>query len=143
MYARILTSTVLNVDSVVAHLKSTGQWQRVLSIFDAVVEQQVTRTISMPLLPAYQKSQIVIGICEEVKAELSVYSHILSSKIMQFVEETIQLESLIRSKLVALSPSEFEGILHPVFQQDEMLLILIGAALGATVGLLQVYLFNL
>lgn len=38
-----------------------------------------------------------------------------------------------------LSPAEFEGVLHPVFEEDEWKLILVGAALGAAVGVFQLY----
>lgn len=38
-----------------------------------------------------------------------------------------------------LSPAEFEGVLHPVFEEDEWKLILVGGALGAAVGVFQLY----
>lgn len=38
-----------------------------------------------------------------------------------------------------LSPQEFEGVLHPVFEEDEWKLILVGAALGAAVGVFQLF----
>lgn len=37
----------------------------------------------------------------------------------------------------ALSSEEFEGVLHPVFEEDELKLILVGGALGAAVGVFQ------
>ena len=36
-----------------------------------------------------------------------------------------------------LSPLEFEGVLHPVFEEDELKLILVGGTLGAAVGVFQ------
>jgi len=36
-----------------------------------------------------------------------------------------------------LPPDEFEGVLHPVFEEDEIKLIVIGGCLGALVGLAQ------
>ena len=53
----------------------------------------------------------------------------------------IQLLSLpnlsIRSLKQQLSFREFEGVLHPVFEEDELKLILVGAALGTAVGVFQ------
>lgn len=47
----------------------------------------------------------------------------------------------MRERMSALPPNEFEGVLHPVFQEDEMTLILVGAVLGLIVGGLQVLMF--
>jgi hypothetical protein len=41
-----------------------------------------------------------------------------------------------------LTPTEFEGILRPAFQQDEWILIAVGAMLGFLVGELQVFLMT-
>ena len=38
-----------------------------------------------------------------------------------------------------LSTAEFERILHPVFEEDELTLILSGAVLGALSGLCQIW----
>lgn len=43
------------------------------------------------------------------------------------------------SRMKALPPEEFESILRSAFQEDELLLILIGAVLGALVGLGQAF----
>ena len=37
-----------------------------------------------------------------------------------------------------LTPDEFEGLLRPAFQQDEWILIAVGAVLGFLVGEMQV-----
>ena len=39
-----------------------------------------------------------------------------------------------------LSEEEFEGVLRPVFRQEEWILIFVGALLGFLVGELQVFL---
>jgi len=47
--------------------------------------------------------------------------------------------SLCRVRLVPqeLSSAEFERVLHPVFEEDELTLILIGTALGGIAGAVQ------
>lgn len=40
-----------------------------------------------------------------------------------------------------LSGEEFEGVLHPVFQEDELTLILVGAFLGLVAGFGQALFF--
>ena len=39
----------------------------------------------------------------------------------------------------SLPPADFEGLLHPVFQEDEFKLIILGGILGVLVGFAQYY----
>jgi len=50
----------------------------------------------------------------------------------------LQLERTLVDGLKALPPSDFEAVLHPVFKEDEWLLILVGGLLGCAVGVFQV-----
>lgn len=59
-----------------------------------------------------------------------------------YTEKTLGLEEEIRDKLKGLPSDEFEGVLHPVFQEDEIKLILVGAILGMGVGIAQIYAFQ-
>ena len=57
--------------------------------------------------------------------------------VYQYSDQALDLETTLRDKMRALSPEEFEGVLHPVFQEDELTLILVGAFLGLVAGFLQ------
>ena len=52
----------------------------------------------------------------------------------------LAIENLIVEKMNKLSPAQYEAILRPVFKDDEMLMITVGAVLGFLVGELQVVL---
>ena len=43
----------------------------------------------------------------------------------------------MRDEMRALPCAEFERVLHPVFEEDELTLILIGTALGGIAGAAQ------
>lgn len=58
-------------------------------------------------------------------------------RIEGYVGKAMDLENTMYSRMRALSPQEFETVLRSAFQEDELLLILVGAALGALVGLGQ------
>jgi uncharacterized membrane protein YheB (UPF0754 family) len=47
----------------------------------------------------------------------------------------------MRQRLSELPPDQFERVLHPAFEEDELLLILVGAVLGLLVGGLQVWIY--
>ena len=60
-----------------------------------------------------------------------------------YTDEALRLEETITERMRALPPNEFEGVLHPVFQEDEIKLIMVGGLLGMGVGFLQVFLSDL
>lgn len=49
------------------------------------------------------------------------------------------VENIMRERMEALSSEEFQDLLRPCFQEDEIKLILIGAALGFGAGLAQLF----
>ena len=64
-------------------------------------------------------------------------------RTFEYTENALDLETTMREKMAGLSPEEFEGVLRPAFQEDEWILILVGAALGGLAGLGQlVFLFS-
>jgi uncharacterized membrane protein YheB (UPF0754 family) len=74
----------------------------------------------------------------------------VSEELMKRLPETIQhvegyasnamdLEKTLVGKMQELSPEEFESLLRPAFQQDEWILITVGAVLGFLVGEFQVF----
>ena len=60
--------------------------------------------------------------------------------IETYAGEAMDLENTLAQKMQELTPEEFEGVLRPAFQQDEWILITVGAVLGFLVGELQVQL---
>ena len=60
-----------------------------------------------------------------------------------YTQEALNMENTVREKMQELSPSDFEGVLHPAFEEDEIELIALGGILGGIVGVIQLFtLFN-
>jgi uncharacterized membrane protein YheB (UPF0754 family) len=59
--------------------------------------------------------------------------------IFDYAKQALDIEHTLREKMSALPPDEFVGFLRPVFQEDELKLILIGAFLGLIAGFLQIF----
>jgi len=55
------------------------------------------------------------------------------------MDTAMDLENTLRERMSALPPTDFEELLHPVFQEDEWKLILMGGVLGVVVGMMQWY----
>merc|ERR1711972_679962 len=80
------------------------------------------------------------GFCKDVVAErlISTLSETMSHVEKQ-VDAAMDLENLLGTRMRGMSPSDFEGLLHPVFQEDEWKLVLMGGVLGVIVGCGQWY----
>jgi len=61
-------------------------------------------------------------------------------KTFDYTERAFDMENLLRTRLQALPSEEFEGILRPAFQEEELKLILVGAGLGLVAGTAQMIL---
>ena len=58
--------------------------------------------------------------------------------IESYTEGAMDVRNILVTKMQELSEDEFENLLRPAFQQDEWILIAVGAALGFLVGEMQV-----
>lgn len=58
-------------------------------------------------------------------------------EIHDYVTEKLCIEDTLAHRLKQLDPKSFEDLLHPVFQEDEIILIVVGGILGAFAGVLQ------
>ena len=72
----------------------------------------------------------VEGICASVKRRLP--DHI--GALHAYTDKTLALQPLMKEKMKLMSTRDFEGVLHPIFQEDELTLIIAGGVLGALAG---------
>lgn len=61
----------------------------------------------------------------------------LYPEVHRYVSEQLDIEKTLAARLKLLSPKQFEDLLHPVFQEDEITLIATGGVLGWIAGALQ------
>ncbi|MEN8718885.1 MAG: DUF445 domain-containing protein [Oceanococcaceae bacterium] len=59
-----------------------------------------------------------------------------------YAKEAMAIAETLSTRLKALPPPEFEDMLRPAFQEDEWILITVGAALGMMVGIGQLLMFK-
>lgn len=59
-----------------------------------------------------------------------------------YMENALNLETTLREKMEGLSSTDFEQLLHPVFQQDEWKLVAMGGALGVIIGTIQIFILT-
>ena len=93
-----------------------------------------------------------IAIAAMGAAKFSMMKEDIASKVIEklpsiidqsyeYTAEALNIETTLREEMKKLPPLEFEGVLHPAFEEDEMTLILVGGVLGALVGVAQMFMF--
>jgi uncharacterized membrane protein YheB (UPF0754 family) len=58
-------------------------------------------------------------------------------ELHQYISDQLDIDHTLASRLKVLSPTDFEDLLHPVFQEDEIVLIMTGGVLGLLAGAAQ------
>ena len=59
--------------------------------------------------------------------------------VFPYAEKAMDLENIFRTRMQKLPPRDFVDFLRPVFQEDELKLILVGAVLGMGAGIGQLF----
>lgn len=78
---------------------------------------------------------------EEIAKKIAENLPIIMPHSYQYTTEALDMENTIRERMQKLSYPEFEGVLHPAFEEDEILLIFVGGVLGLIAGAIQVVIF--
>jgi len=135
-------------------LTARNMWERIMfgphrHQLEVIVTKQVRRAIDehvgvlRPFLPLVVGTQSFVA-AKQQAAELFLleFPRCLPATY-EYTERAMRMEARLSTKMQELSSTEFEGVLHPVFEEDEFKLILVGGVLGMAVGIFQfVYVFS-
>ncbi len=142
IWCDIVTKEVITVRNIITNMlygsKSAFTQEVIKKYIRTVVDQVVG--IAKPVV------QLTVGIQEYLKLQESATQKAIfitppALEDPAFNEERAGVvKGLIRERMEALSPGEFQNLLRPAFQEDEMKLILLGAALGFAAGMAQLFL---
>lgn len=141
-YARVVSSKVLTPRILLENLVSSPiAAQRLTEMAARHVQHGVDQVTS----GASKLVKLTMG-GRQYKAVIDFMLRRMAEAIptsLQFLEPYAQaamdLEKTLREKMMSLPPAEFEALLHPVFEEDEWKLILMGGVLGAVIGVIQIY----
>lgn len=109
-------------------LTSRRVWQSILSEPNLGEFNKIIRR-NIPFLSGVQ----LAAITNHLRSSLSNSQHALH----QYINQRLDLQRLLIERMKQLTPAEFEQVLHPIFQEDEVILIAAGGVLGFLAGGLQ------
>mmetsp|Transcript_53335 Transcript_53335/g.117099 ORF Transcript_53335/g.117099 Transcript_53335/m.117099 type:complete len:501 (-) Transcript_53335:63-1565(-) len=137
--ARLITDTVVNAERMLEYLVASPGYEKALDIFNKHIASTLDDLagFARELIPVAmgkdQWTELKKDVVQALLEELPQHSDLFS----RFADQVLQIENTLAVRLAKLPPDEFEQMLHPVFQEDEWLLILLGGVLGVIVGLFQ------
>ena len=144
-YSKIVSAKILTVERMFDRIFKGKASDQLVTILHGHVKRSIDEQAGL----SKNLYQIFAGTrkydeLKEIAANRFVESLPLSiHHTFKYTESAIDLEATMREKMLALSPVEFEGVLRPAFQEDEWILILVGAALGGLAGFGQLmFLFS-
>ncbi len=139
-YARILANDLFSADVIFEAVVNGPSSERLF----AAIEKEVSAAIDAEAGIAKPLLTLTIGTKRYTELKDTVVQMLLArlpetmAETKDYAAETFDLENLIVEKMNKLTPEQYESILRPVFKDDEMLMVSVGAVLGFLVGELQV-----
>ena len=141
-YSHILAHELLNTHRIMGSILTGSKAEGVRHIVDERVRQYQLQDDSVPpeMVEQFLGPDAFDKLAGSMSATILRHAHEPFSD-PQFMEyRANQVEALLTDRFCQLSPEEFQDVLRPAFQEDEWILIAVGATLGFMAGLSQVFL---
>jgi uncharacterized membrane protein YheB (UPF0754 family) len=143
-YARLFAHEVFLPENLIQSMLKGPASDRLFLLVERHLKQAVDEAsgaIGKPLLQFSLGTKRYIAIKHRISERLLQELPHSTHSLYEYTRESLDLETTLRTSLESLTPQEFETILRPIFQEDEWILITVGAVLGAVAGCLQLVLF--
>lgn len=111
-----------------------------------IVQEQVTDVLNSQVGLARPLAVLAIGSKRYQQMKRDIAQQVLDAlpetlkSVEEYAEDALDIRNTLIEKMQQMTVEEYEGVLRPAFQQDEWILIAVGAVLGFLVGELQVVL---
>jgi uncharacterized membrane protein YheB (UPF0754 family) len=127
-FSSYITNNILNSQEV---------WKAILS-GNSLKEFRALIVSQLPFLSNTQVTNIISKLQEDLLTTVTSTAASIHP-IHSYINQKLNLKYTLIRKMNSLSPREFERVLHPIFQEDELTLILAGGVLGMIAGGIQWY----
>lgn len=145
VYADLISQKVLTADNLLVAMIRGPCSDKLFEVLDRHIQRGVDTVVSNSTGVMRPLAMLVVGSEEYRRMKVRV-SDILRGDVERFmphlsgyVDEALNIRQTLEESMCQLSSEDFEGLLHPVFQEDEIKLIMVGGFLGVLVGLAQAW----
>jgi len=143
-FARVICVEILHIKAIwnaIFHGSRSKNFTAMLRAHTLVFTDRLLAEIE-PLAVAAMGSEEFLQMKEDIAWKVTEKIPDVIDASYEYTQKAMDMENIIRTKMALLPPEEFEGVLHPAFEEDETTLILLGGVLGAIVGALQLFIFR-
>ncbi len=142
VWCGLVTREILTVRALIEWMLTGPQADRL----EQIVRRNIRPIVDDALGSAGLLAEVAVGEerLEEMRREAAEVALRVSSRPFDDPlfnsDRAVVAERFLRERMEALPPEQFQDLLRPCFQEDEMKLILLGAALGFLAGWAQLFL---
>lgn len=135
-YARIIASDILTPQTIIGEMVQGPLSERVQRMVEAQVRDMVDSKASIvkPFVVMAVGAETFQAMKQDIATRLMEELKGVILHAEDYVQTALDIENVVGTKMQAMTPLEFEGLLRPVFKQEEWILIAVGAILGGLVG---------
>jgi uncharacterized membrane protein YheB (UPF0754 family) len=133
-FSKFFASNIVTSEQIWSSILTDTTTKPTVSI---ILEKHIKRLLSIAsfgLLKGIPKPELIGKVTASTITKLP--SH-LPTSLHNYVDAALGLETTLRKQMELMSPAKFERVLHPIFEQDELTLIIAGGVLGFAAGLIQ------
>jgi uncharacterized membrane protein YheB (UPF0754 family) len=141
-YGRITADEVLTPRNLLRLVTEGEAGVRIARVVGETVSERLEREWRQvgPMLPVEVPPETLERIKQEILGRLLQAAPEVRPELEAYLERKLDIARTVEGKLASLSKPEFERILRGIFEEDEVILIVIGGVLGGAIGLLQGFL---
>jgi uncharacterized membrane protein YheB (UPF0754 family) len=135
-YGKLIADEVITAHKVIEAIINGPLSDRVFALVTRHVQAAMDRTAG----PARPLVAITIGTARYQQLKRSISAKVVARLpetmryVADYARETMDVENLLVRKMQQLDEREFEALIRPAFEQDEWILITVGAVLGFVMG---------
>jgi uncharacterized membrane protein YheB (UPF0754 family) len=131
-FSRYFASTILTGEqmwkSILTDPETKPAFAKIFNEHFTAFVHRIPRVFRRPL-DAETLSRLSQSVVDKLPNHVSV--------LFPYMDQALGLEQTLRTRMMAMTSRKFERVLHPIFEEDELTLIIAGAALGFLAGLIQ------
>jgi uncharacterized membrane protein YheB (UPF0754 family) len=138
-YSHIVASRIITVENIFEYIIRGPGSSRLAEIVRRQIDRAIQHTASstLPFLGVKADNKL-FGYIRNIASYRFLQELPMNIRhVFGYAENALDLENILRKKMIGLSPEAFEDFLRPVFREDEFKLILIGGILGGIAGTVQ------
>ena len=138
-YSKMVADELLNPQNIIDGILKGPLSDSLFRIISKHVKTAIDKEAGLvkPFLQFMIGTQTYIEMKNRAVDKIMLQAPKLLKTTFDYSKEAMDIETSLREKLISLPVEDFEDMLHPVFKEDEWILIALGVVLGGLVGYLQ------